>query len=129
MPTLPTNVPISTFLESVTEKRREEALLLIDIMKQITQLEPVMWGPSIIGFGTHHYKYESGHEGDMPQLAFSPRKASVTVYFEGFDDYANELSLLGKHKVSLSCLYINKLSDIDLDTLKSMLQRSFAKTH
>lgn len=85
-----------------------------------------MWGPSIIGFGTQHYKYDSGREGDMPRLAFSPRKASLTIYFEGFDNYAQELKVLGKHKLSVACLYINKLTDINLDVLRTMLEKSFA---
>ncbi len=85
-----------------------------------------MWGPSIIGFGSQHYRYETGHEGDMPRLAFSPRKASITVYFEGFDRYTHELTVLGKHKQSVSCLYINKLADIKLDILRKMLEQSFA---
>jgi uncharacterized protein YdhG (YjbR/CyaY superfamily) len=85
-----------------------------------------MWGPSIIGFGSQHYKYDTGREGDMPRLAFSPRAASITVYFEGFDKYAHELAVLGKHKQSVTCLYINKLEDINLDVLRKMLEKSFA---
>ncbi len=126
MTTQPTGVSIASFLETVSDKRREEAYVLIDIMQKISGEKPHMWGPSIIGFGTEHYKYETGREGDMPCLAFSPRKASITVYFEGFDNYADELAVLGKQKNSVSCLYINKLEDINLDILRKMLEKSFA---
>ncbi len=85
-----------------------------------------MWGPSIIGFGSQHYKYDSGREGDMPRLAFSPRKANLTVYFNGFEKYTQELASLGKYKRSVSCLYINKLADIDFAVLRKMLEKSFA---
>jgi hypothetical protein len=126
MVTQPTVVSVESFLESVSDKRRNEAYILIDQMQEISGEKPVMWGPSIIGFGSVHYKYDSGREGDMPRLAFSPRKASLTVYFEGFDKYTHELSVLGKHKQSVACLYINKLEDINLDILHSMLEKSFA---
>lgn len=126
MKTKPTGVSIDTFLETVSDKRREEAHTLIAMMQEISGEQPYMWGPSIIGFGTMHYKYESGREGDTPILAFSPRKASFTVYFEGFDKYSKELRVLGKHTHSVSCLYINKLSDINLDVLRKMLRQSYA---
>lgn len=126
MTTQPTGVSVESFLESVSDKRREEAGTLIAMMQEISGKKPHMWGPSIIGFGTEHYKYETGREGDMPQLAFSPRKASITVYFEGFDAYADELAKIGKHKSSVSCLYINKLEDINLNILRTMLEKSFA---
>lgn len=126
MKTQPTGINVGTFLESVSEKRREETLTLIDMMHKISGENPYMWGPSIIGFGSQHYRYETGREGDMPRLAFSPRKASITVYFEGFDRYADKLKRLGKHKQSVSCLYINKLADIKLNILREMLEMSFA---
>lgn len=129
MKTKPTEVNVETFLESVSEKRRKEAHTLIALMQEISGEKPYMWGPSIIGFGTQHYKYESGREGDMPQLAFSPRKASLTVYFEGFDRYGELLAKLGKHKHSVSCLYINKLADVNLGILRTMLEQSFATTN
>lgn len=127
MKTQPTDVSIDAFLDTVSDKRRDEATILIPIMQKISGEKPQMWGPSIIGFGSEHYKYESGREGDMPRLAFSPRKASLTVYFNrGFDDkYADELAVLGKHTKSVSCLYINKLEDIDIDVLRAMLEKSF----
>lgn len=95
-------------------------------MKQVSGEDPVMWGPSIIGFGTQHYKSEAGREGDMGILGFSPRKAALTIYFyEGFNRYGEELKQLGKHKLSQSCLYVNKLSDIDLTILEKMLRSSY----
>ncbi len=124
--TRPTEVSIDTFLESVSDKRREESRLLIDMMRKISGEDPCMWGPSIIGFGTKHYKYDSGREGDMPLLAFSPRKASLTIYLDGFDKYTDELADLGKHKHSVSCLYINKLEDIKVDVLRTILEKCFA---
>lgn len=126
MKTHPTGIRVESFLETVSDKRREEARTLIVMMQEISGKKPYMWGPSIIGFGSMHYKYESGREGDTPILAFSPRKASITVYFEGFDKYARELSALGKHRHTVSCLYINKLADINLTILRNMLEQSFA---
>lgn len=128
MKTRPTGISVESFLESVSDKRRQEAHTLIDMMQAISGEKPYMWGPSIIGFGSEHYKYDTGREGNVPQLAFSPRKASLTVYFDrGFDDkYAAELAALGKHKASVSCLYIHKLADIDLDILRKMLEQSCA---
>lgn len=125
--TKPTTVKVDDFLASVSEKRRQEARTLIDIMQRISGERPVMWGPSIIGFGTQHYKSEAGREGDMGILGFSPRKASLTVYFyEGFDRYGAELAKLGKHTHSASCLYVNKLEDIDLKVLTAMIQSSYS---
>ncbi len=123
-----TEVTVSEYLSTVSEKRQNESRLLIEMMREITGLPPVMWGPSIIGFGTVHYRYDSGREGDMPILAFSPRKAQITVYFsEGFDEYGEHLAKLGKHKTSVSCLYINKLQDVDTDVLKELLKASWKR--
>ncbi len=124
--TKPTDAAVEEFLLSVAPKRAEEAKELIGVMEEISSLPPVMWGPSIIGFGSTHYRYATGREGDMPTLGFSPRKTSLTIYFsEGFSMYEDELEKLGKHKTSVSCLYINKLEDIDRGVLKEMLQRSW----
>lgn len=99
------------------------------MMKAISGQDPKMWGPSIIGFGTRHYKSEAGREGDMPLLGFSPRKTNLTIYFyDGFNRYSEELSRLGKHKISMGCLYINKLADVDEKVLRHMLQASYALT-
>lgn len=123
--TKPLSDPPEDFLKKVSAKRQEEAKILMEMMSRLTGEEACMWGESIIGFGSVHYAYESGREGDMPLLGFSPRKASLTVYFsEGFDAYAQELEKLGKHKTSVSCLYINKLEDVDLKILEKMLKKS-----
>jgi uncharacterized protein YdhG (YjbR/CyaY superfamily) len=124
--TRPTNVSVDDFLSTVSDARRAEARTLIELMQDISSEQPVIWGPSIIGFGTQHYKSEAGREGDMGILGFSPRKAALTIYFyEGFDRYGEELSLLGKHTSSQSCLYVNKLADIDLAILRQMLESSY----
>ena len=118
----PTDVSVESFLKSLDEKRSSEARILNDLMYKITNEQPVMWGPSIIGFGSQHYKYETGREGDMPKLGFSPRKSAITIYFmEGFDRYREQLAILGKYKTSVSCLYINKLADVDLRVLEDIL--------
>ena len=97
-------------------------------MKEITKKKAVMWGPSIVGFGSYHYKYESGREGDMPLTGFSPRKQSLTVYImPGFDEYEDMLGRLGKHKVGKSCLYINKLADVDKSVLRELIEKSVEK--
>jgi uncharacterized protein YdhG (YjbR/CyaY superfamily) len=124
--TQPTVASVNTYLETIESGRRKEAQIIIDIMSTISGLRPVMWGPSIIGFGKKHYKYETGREGDMPMLGFSPRKSAITIYFaEGFDRYSNLLEKLGAYKSSVSCLYIKKLSDVDLSTLRQMLIESY----
>ena len=92
------------------------------MMKQITKENPIMWGPSIVGFGSYHYKYESGREGDMCITGFSPRKQSLTIYImPGFDGYDKLMKKLGKYKTGKSCLYINKLEDVDLKVLKELI--------
>lgn len=123
--TQPTEVAVDEFLTSVSTERAEEARQIIDSMKRVSGFDPVMWGPSIIGFGSQHYKYDTGREGDMPLLGFSPRKTAITIYFsEGFDHYDKELSHLGRYTHSVSCLYIKKLSDIDMNVLEKMLRDS-----
>lgn len=124
--TQPTQVDVDTFLSGIDEKRRREAHKLIDMMQKISGTTPVMWGPSIIGFGSKHYEYDTGREGDVPLIGFSPRKSAITVYFnEGFDRYSDLLAKLGKYKDSVSCLYISKLEDIDAGVLHQMLERSY----
>jgi hypothetical protein len=107
------------------ESMRDDSYALIKIMKSISGEEAKMWGPSIIGFGTHHYKYESGHEGDMPLVCFSPRKTAIVVYLSSFPEKEALLKKLGKHKASKGCVYIKKLTDIDLDVLKKIITGSF----
>ena len=99
-------------------------------MSAITGLKPYMFGPSIIGFGNYHYKYDSGHEGDAPIAAFSPRKTAITVYIATKFPGRNELlKQLGKHKVTVSCLYIKKLDDVDIDVLEKMIVESIKYTN
>ena len=125
--TRPTDESVLDFLQNVeNQTRREDALKLLEIMKAITGEEAVMWGASIVGFGSYHYKYESGREGDMPLVGFSPRKQSMTVYImPGFEEYEDLLGTLGKHKVGKSCLYINKLADVDEETLCRLIRQSY----
>lgn len=127
--TLPTDFHVDDFLSTISEKRKIEAERLIQLMQSISGQKPSMWGPSIIGFGQKHYKYDTGREGDVPQLGFSPRKKAITIYFsEGFEAYDEDLAKLGKYKNSVSCLYITDLSDINFDVLGSMLKKSYLTT-
>ena len=128
--TVPTNASVADFLSAVPNaRRREDGETLLAMMRDITGLEPQMWGPSIIGFGTYHYKYESGREGDMPIIGFSPRSRSLSLYImDGFAAYDDLLSRLGKHRKGASCLYINKLADVDMATLRELVARSYEHT-
>ena len=126
--TKPTKLSVSAFLKAVPdEQKREDAAKLIEIMRAATKQEPVMWGTSIIGFDTYRYKYESGREGDWPIVGLSPRKQNLTVYImPGFSEFEDLLAKLGKHSTGASCLYIKRLSDVDLPTLKKIITRSVA---
>lgn len=117
---------VQNFLDTVrNEKKRKDSFIILNMMEDITKEKPKMWGSSIIGFGNIHYKYASGREGDWFLTGFSPRKQSISIYLiSGFDQFANELSKLGKHKTSVSCLYINKLEDVDEAVLSSLIQKS-----
>ncbi len=127
-----TDIGVSTFIDTVVEeKRRDDARRLVEIFEDITGDPAKMWGPTIIGFGQYQYKYDSGHEGDMCRAGFSPRKANIVLYLNaGYEDAAIEKknaelrAKLGKHKTGKSCLYINKLADVDLDVLTEMIQLS-----
>lgn len=125
--TRPTDQNVIDFLNNVDHKtRREDSFTLLKMMEEVTGEDAVMWGSSIVGFGSLHYKYESGREGDMPYIGFSPRKQSMTLYImPGFDDYEGMLAELGKHRISKACLYINKLADVDNDVLFNLIQRSY----
>lgn len=109
------------------EKKRQDGLSLLKMYTAITGQPAKMWGPSMIGFGIYHYKSErSSQEGDWPLAAFSPRKASLTLYvMPGVNDYSDLLEKLGKHKTSKGCLYINKLADVDLDVLQQIIKKSY----
>lgn len=126
--TRPNRKSIMKFLEGVTPvKRREDGQRLLQIMSEITGEEPKMWGTSIIGFGSYHYQYESGREGDSPMTGFSPRKASLSVYIMGgFPRHESLMSKLGKYKTGKSCLYINKLEDVDEKVLRQLIKASWS---
>ena len=119
---------VQEFLEKVEpEKKKDDALAILELMQEITGAEPKMWGASIVGFGSYHYKYESGREGDFCRMAFSPRKKNISLYvMDGLDNHTELLGSLGKHKVGKSCLYINKLADVDQDVLRELLEQSLA---
>jgi hypothetical protein len=104
------------------ETKRKDSFKLIELIKMQTGFEPKLWGPSIIGFGTYHYKYDSGHEGDSPVIAFSPRATAITLYLSGyFENRAELLEKLGKHKTDKGCIYIKNLDGINLEILQQMI--------
>ncbi len=118
-----TDVSPADFVETVQHPtRRADAKTLLELMTRVTGCKPRMWGPSIVGFGQYHYKYETGREGDSLMTGFSPRKARMVVYvMPGYDDMSEQLAKLGKHKLGKSCLYINKLADVDLEVLEQIV--------
>jgi hypothetical protein len=120
------NASVVAFLSTVeNDQRKKDSFTVMELMKKITKSEPSMWGPSIIGFGSYHYTYASGREGDWFLTGFSPRKQNLTVYImSGFKKYDEILNRLGKYKTGKSCLYINKMEDIDFDVLKELIQAS-----
>ncbi len=117
---------VNKFLNSVADKqKREDSYVILELMKKITKCEPKMWGSSIVGFGSYHYKYESGREGDICLIGFSPRKQNLTLYImSGFSKYGDLMKKLGKYKTGKACLYINKLDDIDIKVLKELINES-----
>ena len=128
--TKPTVVSVQAFLKTCPDdQRRADAKALAKLMQKVTGEKPAMWGPSIVGFGSCHYVYESGREGDMPIVGFSPRKAASVLYgaigFRGADAL---LGKLGKHTTGKGCLYIKRLSDVDLKVLESLLTKAVAGT-
>ena len=126
--TKPTDVNVEHFLAAVPdERKRQDARVLLTLMQELTGEAPRMWGPSIVGFGSYHYVYESGREGDWMRTGFSPRKTALTLYLMGgVGRYAELLSQLGKHKTGKSCLYIKRLSDVDMDILRQLIAQSLA---
>lgn len=124
-----TDESVAAFLDAVPdERKRADSYAILKMMEEITGEEAKMWGTSIVGFGSYHYKYASGHEGDAAMTGFSPRKQSLTLYImfgdEDFDDLRQKL---GKHSVSKACLYIKKLDDVDQDVLREMIKRSYER--
>lgn len=114
---------VNSFVD--TDQKKADSFRLIELMQKWSDSEPKMWGPSIIGFGNYHYKYASGHEGDAPVLAFSPRKAALTLYIYSDTERSKELITdLGKFKMSKACIYVKKLSDINTDILRELCLES-----
>jgi hypothetical protein len=116
------------FIEAVDNpKKREDAYQLLDIFTETSGFPAKMWGPSIIGFGSYHYKYASGHEGDAPLIGFSPRKAKISLYFATGDTAREEiLQTFGKHTSGKACVYINKIADINIEVLKALIHQSIS---
>ncbi len=118
-----TAASVEAFLNSIEhDTRRADGFALLELFNRITGLKPKMWGPSIIGYGRYHYKYDTGREGDFLITGFSPRKSALSIYImPGYRDMSEKLARLGKHKTGKSCLYINKLADIDLSVLEEIV--------
>jgi hypothetical protein len=127
--TKPTDVSVDPFLDGLEHPvRRADGQAVRTMMERVTGEPAVMWGPSTIGFGRYHYRYASGHEGNMCRVGFSPRSAHLVLYVGGFPDYEALLAMLGKHKRSKACLYINKLANVDLGVLEEITRRTYAAT-
>jgi hypothetical protein len=121
-----TDASVTEFLNRIAdEKKRRDCFTILQLMQQVTGAEPKMWGDSIVGFGDYHYRYASGREGDYFLAGFSPRKQNLTLYImAGFDQYDELLQKLGKHSTGKSCLYIKRVEDIDLTTLRELVKQS-----
>lgn len=119
-----TGADVTAFLKAVEHPtRRADGLALDQLFREITRWAPRMWGPSIVGYGAYHYKYATGREGDFLATGFSPRKANLSIYvMPGYANFQPILDRLGKHKMGKSCLYINKLADVDLDVLAELIR-------
>src|SRR6478752_3676672 len=126
--TVPTDIDVVTFLDAVEHPvRRRDAATLAALMARVTGERARMWGPTIVGFGSYHYRYPSGREGDMAAAGFSPRKAATTVYLpDGFSAYTELLESLGPHTTGTSCLYVKDLATVDLGVLEEIVGRSYA---
>ena len=126
--TKPTEVSVAAFIEAITdETRRADAKVLVKLMQKASGEKPKLWGPAIVGFGSYHYKYDSGREGDMPLVGFSPRKAASVLYgLIGFSGADAMLANLGKHTTGKGCLYIKKLTDVDRKVLEALVVKSLA---
>ena len=126
--TRPTEMSPPDFIAGIEhDRRRADGDILLKWFEEVTGYKPKMWGPSIIGYGRYHYKYDSGREGDFLITGFSPRKANLVLYImPGYRDMSDKLARLGKHKIGKSCLYINKLADIDMDVLREIVDDGVA---
>ena len=127
--TKPTQVSVDSFIKSIEDtERRKDCQTLLRLMKTASKSEPKMWGSSIVGFGTYHYKYASGHEGDTCIIGFSPRKSALTLYLSsGFEPFKDVLRRLGRHKAGKGCLYIKSLEDVDESALTELLSKAAAR--
>jgi hypothetical protein len=125
--TKPTNLSVAAYIEGLSDQsRRAEAKTLVKLMQSASGEKPKMWGPSIVGFGSYHYKYDSGREGDMPLVAFSPRKAAIVLYGLRGSSSDAQLAKLGKHTTGKGCVYVKKLGDVDRQALESLVANSVA---
>lgn len=124
--TRPTAADVSAFLAAVDHPvRRSDGEVLRALFERVSGEPATLWGPTIIGFGSYHYRYASGHEGDAPRIGFSPRKANLVLYLGGYDGFDADLARLGKHKRSVACVYLNKLADVDPAVLEEIVTRSW----
>ena len=127
--TKPTDMSVDAVLDGVEHPvRRADGKAVRAMLERVTGERAVMWGPSIVGFGSSHYRYASGHEGDTCRVGFSPRSANLVLYVGGFPEYEALLAKLGKYKRSKACLYLNKLADVDLGVLEEIARRTYATT-
>ena len=126
--TQPTDASVEAFVDGIADpQQRDDARALITLFRDVTGHEPRMWGPSIIGFDSYHYRYASGREGDAAAAGFSPRARELTVYLaDGVERHGDELARLGRHRTGKSCLYLRRLADVDPDVLRSVVARSYA---
>lgn len=122
--TKPNDASVEAFINTVdNEAKRRDSFAILELMRKVTGEEPKMWGTSIVGFGKYHYKSASGQEGDWFTTGFSPRKQNISIYLMcGFDSFGDKMNKLGKYKTGKGCLYINKLSDIDISVLEEMVR-------
>jgi hypothetical protein len=130
--TTETTVDVFDFINSYVDKdeKKQDSFRLLELMQEWSGFEPKMWGPTIIGFGSYHYKYASGHEGDMPLIGFSPRKAEFSLYvYSPTEESKLLLESLGKFKMGKACIYVKKLSDIDLETLAKLCKIAIEHTN
>jgi hypothetical protein len=125
--TKPTKSSVTAFLNKIKDRQlRDDCFAILEMMQKVSNSEPVMWGSAIIGFGTYHYVYESGREGDSILIGFSPRKQNISIYLMGgLKEVENELSKLGEYKTGGGCLYIKSLSDVNVEVLKKVFAKAF----
>ena len=125
--TQPTKSSATAYLNKIKDKQvRDDCFVILEMMQEVSKCEPTMWGSAIVGFGTYHYVYETGREGDMPLIGFSPRKQNITIYLTGgMKKIEPELAKLGKHKTGGGCLYVKSLNDVNVTVLKKIMAKSF----